>query len=85
MTTLPDTAARAQVFWTSANDAFFTPKTVSAALDIAEQTLANWRVTGGGPKFVKKGRILYYRKEDVVTWLKDLGQPVASTSELQVA
>lgn len=83
--TLPEDAARAQVFWSSAGDCYFTAKTVCAVLDVAEQTLANWRVSGDGPKFVKRGRILYYRKEDVMTWLKGLGQPVASTSELQAA
>ena len=70
MITLPEDAARVQVFWASAGDCYFTAKTVSAVLDVADQTLANWRVSGGGPKFVKRGRILYYRKEDVVAWLK---------------
>ena len=83
--TLPEDAARAKVFWSSAGDCYFTAKTVCAVLDVAEQTLANWRVSGDGPKFVKRGRILYYRKEDVMAWLKGLGQPVASTSELQAA
>lgn len=80
--TLPEDVARVHLFWASAADSYFTPKTVGAVLDVAEQTLANWRVSGDGPKFVKSGRILYYRKEDVLAWLKALGQPVASTSEL---
>lgn len=82
---LPEDAARAHLFWAAAGDCYFTAKTVCAVLDVAEQTLANWRVSGDGPKFVKRGRILYYRKEDVMAWLKGLGQPVASTSELQAA
>lgn len=81
--TLPESTARASLFWSATDDCFFNAKTISAALDVAEQTLANWRVSGDGPKFVKKGRVLYYRKADVMDWLKGLGQPVASTSELQ--
>lgn len=81
--TLPESAARSHVFWAAAGDCFFTAKTVCAVLEVAEQTLANWRVSGGGPKFVKQGRILYYRKDDVLAWLKGLGQPVESTSAAQ--
>ena len=83
--TLPDNIARVQVFWAAGDDAYYTAATVAAVLELSEQTLANWRVSGGGPLFVKKGRILYYRKADVVAWLKDLGSPVASTSQLQAA
>ena len=82
---LPENVARVQVFWAAPEDTYYTAETVSLVLDVSEQTLANWRVKGDGPKFVKNGRLLYYRKLDVVAWFKALGAPVASTSQLQVA
>lgn len=85
MVTLPDNIARVQVFWAADEDTYYTASTVASVLELSEQTLANWRVSGDGPAFVKKGRILYYRKAEVLAWLKGLGSPVSSTSQLQAA
>lgn len=45
---------------------------ISAAhyLGLASKTLAMWRCRGIGPKFVKRGRIFYY-KADLDTWLAE--------------
>jgi hypothetical protein len=32
-------------------------------------TLAAWRVAGRGPAYVKIGRKVFYRPDDVATWL----------------
>jgi hypothetical protein len=44
------------------------------------RALQNWRVRGGGPKFVKvSGRSIRYRRRDLIAWAE--GLLVSSTSE----
>jgi hypothetical protein len=35
------------------------------------QTLANWRSTKRGPRYVKVGRLVYCRRSDICDWLSD--------------
>ena len=45
------------------------------------RALQNWRVRGGGPKFVRvSGRSIRYRRRDLIEWAE--GLLVASTSEV---
>lgn len=69
--------ARATMFWASSTESWHTPETVCAVADLALNTLANWRANGRGPQFVKDGKLVYYRKVDVVEWFKTF-QPSAS-------
>ncbi|MBS0350314.1 MAG: helix-turn-helix domain-containing protein [Proteobacteria bacterium] len=39
-------------------------------LGVKKKTLAMWRVGGIGPRYIKRGRIFYY-KEDLDTWLNE--------------
>lgn len=39
-------------------------------LKVPEGTLANWRYQGRGPRFVKVGRHVRYRRTDVEAWLE---------------
>lgn len=39
-------------------------------LDVPVGTLANWRYQGRGPRFVKVGRHVRYRRSDVEAWLE---------------
>jgi len=55
-------------------------KNASAYLGLSEKTLAMKRCDGTGPKFIKRGRIFYF-KNDLDEWLKD-GQAV-STAQLK--
>ncbi len=48
-------------------------------IDESISTLQKWRVTGKGPKFIKKPKNIAYRVGDVRTWIDNL--TVASTSE----
>ena len=44
------------------------------------RALQNWRLRGGGPKFVKvSGRSVRYRRRDLIEWAESL--LVASTTE----
>lgn len=40
-------------------------------LGIHRQTLANWRVSGAGPRFIKLGARVLYSPEEITTWLAD--------------
>ena len=49
-----------------------TPKILSEAIGIPLGTLAFWRHSGRGPRFLKLGgRVIRYRKQDVSEWLSE--------------
>ena len=47
-----------------------TPEDVSNLLGVPIGTLANWRYLGRGPLFVRLGRHVRYRSEDLDTWIE---------------
>jgi excisionase family DNA binding protein len=51
----------------------------AAYLSLSINTLNKWRTQGRGPRFVKLGRSVCYRREDLDTWL--MQQSRGSTSE----
>jgi len=46
-------------------------KSAAAILCIAEGTLANWRVQGRGPAFVRIGGKICYRDEDIEAFIRN--------------
>lgn len=49
----------------------FTPEQVAAALGVSHRTLAAWRSTRRNPlPYVKVGRLVRYRRQDVTAWLE---------------
>lgn len=48
-------------------------------LRLSERTLERWRVSGGGPVFVKLGRRVLYRQADLDEWI--VSRVMHSTSE----
>ncbi|MCO4092830.1 MAG: DNA-binding protein [Sphingorhabdus sp.] len=54
-------------------------KQTAQHLCIIEGTLAKWRLTGEGPKFLRVGRRIAYDPRDVQTWLD--ARRVSSTSQ----
>lgn len=55
------------------------PETAARNLGVTENCLAKWRCLGGGPKFVKLGRRIRYRRTDLDIFI---GERVrASTSD----
>ena len=56
-------------------------KNTSNYLGLSEKTLAMMRCKGKGPKFVKRGRIFYF-KDDVDIWLNADGR-LTSTVQTQ--
>lgn len=51
-------------------------------LGLSQKTLAMMRSNGKGPKFIKRGRIFYYR-DDLDEWLNAGGKAV-STSQIRL-
>ena len=50
-------------------------------LGLSAKTLAMWRCQGTGPKFIKRGKVFYY-KDDLDHWLNARGR-VTSTAQLR--
>lgn len=49
---------------------FLTEKQVARLLSISHRTLQVWRRTGLGPTFIKLGRSVRYRQQDVLSWVE---------------
>ena len=49
-----------------------TPEQVSAYLGVPLGTLANWRYQGRGPTYLRVGRHVRYRAQDVTGWIDHL-------------
>lgn len=45
------------------------PLDVAARIGVPVGTLANWRCDGRGPRYLKVGRHVRYRVEDLEAWL----------------
>ena len=58
-------------------------KNASSYIGLSEKTLAMMRCSGDGSKFVKRGRIFYF-KEDLDSWLNANGR-FTSTAQAQLA
>ncbi|MEW1706962.1 helix-turn-helix domain-containing protein [Microbacterium sp. NPDC089190] len=48
---------------------YSTREQIADFLQVKKQTLAVWAVEGKGPKFIKVGRAVRYRRADVMAWL----------------
>lgn len=48
-------------------------------LGVSGETMAHWRVSGSGPKFIKVNRRIAYDPKDIEDWLD--ARRVSSTSE----
>ncbi len=55
----------------------------AAQLLVTPGTLAKWRVSGSGPKFIRVNRRIAYDPRDIETWLA--ARRVNSTSEIAQA
>lgn len=64
-------------------DGRFDTCNASAYVGLSEKTLAMMRCNGTGPKFVKRGRVFYFR-EDLDAWLNEGGR-FTSTAQAQQA
>lgn len=49
---------------------FISTKEAADFLKYSEQTLAEWRVKGIGPKYYKPADKVFYIKDDLIEWVK---------------
>ena len=57
-------------------------RSAAGYLGVAEKTLAMWRCQGTGPRFIKRGRVFYF-KEDLDAWLGQATR-VSSTAQAKL-
>ncbi|EKD74387.1 MAG: hypothetical protein ACD_44C00473G0006 [uncultured bacterium] len=57
-------------------------KNAASYLGLKEKTLAMMRGNGTGPKFIKRGRIFYF-KEDLDIWLNAAGRLTSTAQALK--
>lgn len=50
---------------------------------LSEKTLAMMRCSGNGPKFIKRGRVFYFR-EDVDAWLNAQGRLTSTAQSIHL-
>jgi len=61
-------------------DSLINERVAASFLGYSVRALQNWRVRGGGPKFVKvSARSIRYRRRDLIAWAESL--TVANTSQ----
>jgi hypothetical protein len=70
LTNSPTPVERISMFWASNDDSWHTPETVCAVLELSNNTLMNWRCMGKGPTYHKSGKLVFYRKKNIVNWLE---------------
>jgi len=58
-----------------------TPEVVTRLYSIPKGSLANWRTQGIGPKWYKRNRRIFYRKEDLESWL--FSEPHLTTDSIE--
>ena len=51
--------------------ALLTEREVASYFRLSVRTLQNWRVTGGGPEFIKLGARVLYSRERITAFLED--------------
>jgi excisionase family DNA binding protein len=52
-------------------DRLWTPEEAASFLGVPKATLAWWRSSGRGPRYVKCGRAVRYRWRDVEDWITE--------------
>jgi predicted DNA-binding transcriptional regulator AlpA len=50
-------------------ETYLNPREAAEYIRSSPSTLANLRLTGGGPQYVRLGRAIRYRQRDLDTWL----------------
>lgn len=56
----------------------------SVLLAVSVRSLQTWRVSGGGPDYVKLGRAVRYRRSDLLAWIAANTRRSTSATSSQV-
>lgn len=65
-------AVRHELFWRANDESYHPPETIGVAIEVSENTLSNWRTSGKGPVYRKFGKLVYYKKADIMDWLSSI-------------
>ena len=60
---------------------FFTAREAAAAIGCNIRTLKYWKAAGYGPDHFYIGKRLFYRRSDVITWLKEISATKAPVTK----
>jgi len=52
-----------------------TPEDLATELGVPRATISQWRWKGGGPRGVRVGKHLRFRREDVDAWIEQQADP----------
>jgi hypothetical protein len=69
-------------FYQAPKDALFNQRVIAAVRDCSISTLERDRWAGQGVPFIKIGRLVFYRKKEVLDWLNK-HEPMMSCDEAQ--
>lgn len=58
---------------------FLRPAEAAHVLGVSKQTLAHWRMSGAGPRFIRAGRIILYDPKELAKWAE--ARTIGSTAE----
>jgi predicted DNA-binding transcriptional regulator AlpA len=75
-----DFSSAAKQFWAAPDEALFPQAALVAVTGLSNAHFERCRWQGTGPRFVKLGRLVRYRKSDVVAWIEKR-PAVSSTTE----
>jgi len=65
-------------------DQLLTEKEAAALICYTPRALQNWRVRGGGPKYVRvSARSIRYQRRDVLKWIEERKQSHTSQNKFQ--
>lgn len=70
-------------FWALPPDGLVDRPTIAAVLYLSKKSLELFAIKGGGPKYMRLGRKSYYRKSDVLAWIKKHGQEIEATAQFK--
>ncbi len=65
------------------DDELLDTERVAKVCGLSEVTLRKWRITGAGPRFVRLGRAVRYRRADLDAYLA--GRAFTTTTEADMA
>jgi excisionase family DNA binding protein len=52
------------------SDALMSTEALARYVDVPAATVAKWRATGTGPRGIRVGKHVRYRREDIDAWLE---------------
>lgn len=78
---LAEADSRSLAFWLAPADALFRPDVVSATFGYQVGYLAKLRSQGGGPRYRKAGKLVWYRKSDFLSWFEQVTVEAENTGE----